>query len=42
MGGGLRDAADSVAESVLYFVSDLSTFLLGEIRFVNGGAVLVG
>jgi 3-oxoacyl-[acyl-carrier protein] reductase len=33
---------DEIAGAVLYLVSDLSTFVLGEVLNVNGGAVLIG
>jgi len=33
---------DEIASAVLFFASDLSTFVTGEILNVNGGAVLVG
>jgi 3-oxoacyl-[acyl-carrier protein] reductase len=33
---------DEIAGAVLYLVSDLATFVLGEVLNVNGGAVLIG
>src|SRR6266851_8306477 len=33
---------DEIAGAVLYLASDLSTFVIGEILNVNGGAVLIG